>query len=82
VSQVVDERGTNVGWQRQPSRCTTGDYPPHHLISEVQLESEFGVARVTIRKVTNKLREDGLIVTTPGMGSFVVPKTSETPGQA
>ncbi|MDP9866623.1 DNA-binding GntR family transcriptional regulator [Streptosporangium brasiliense] len=41
------------------------------MISEVRLESEFGVARVTIRKMTAQLREDGLIITTPGVGSFV-----------
>ncbi|MFJ2029413.1 GntR family transcriptional regulator [Streptosporangium sp. NPDC087985] len=52
-------------------RIETGEYPPNGLISEVQLEAEFGVARITIRKVTAKLREDGLIITTPGMGSFV-----------
>ncbi|MEU7184854.1 GntR family transcriptional regulator [Streptomyces sp. NPDC039022] len=50
---------------------TSGAYPPRHLISEVKLEQEFGVARVTVRKATAALREDGLIITTPGTGSFV-----------
>jgi DNA-binding GntR family transcriptional regulator len=40
-------------------------------VSEVQLEAEFGVARGTIRKATAALREEGLLLTTPGMGSFV-----------
>jgi DNA-binding GntR family transcriptional regulator len=53
-------------------RILSGDYAPRFLISEVQLEKEFDVARVTVRKVTAKLRAEGLIVTTPGMGSFVV----------
>ncbi|PJN05177.1 GntR family transcriptional regulator [Streptomyces sp. CB01201] len=52
-------------------RIATGAYPPHHLVSEVQLEGEFGVTRTTVRKATAALREEGLIVTTPGMGSFV-----------
>jgi GntR family transcriptional regulator len=52
-------------------RIETGELPPKALISEVQMEAEFDVARVTIRKVTAQLRKDGLIVTTPGMGSFV-----------
>ncbi|MFI9437929.1 MULTISPECIES: GntR family transcriptional regulator [Streptosporangium] len=52
-------------------RIEAGEYPPKSLISEVRLESEFGVARVTIRKMTAQLREDGLIITTPGVGSFV-----------
>ncbi|MEV0583025.1 GntR family transcriptional regulator [Nonomuraea sp. NPDC050310] len=56
------------------ARIESGEYPPNHLISEVQMESEFHVARVTIRKATAQLREDGLIVTTPGMGSFVASK--------
>ncbi|WP_435840810.1 GntR family transcriptional regulator [Streptomyces cinnamoneus] len=52
-------------------RIETGEYPPDHLISEVRMEQEFDVARGTVRKVTAALREEGLIITTPGMGSFV-----------
>lgn len=59
------------------ARIADGTYPPRHLISEVRMEQEFGVARVTIRKVTAALRDEGLIVTTPGMGSFV---TQRRPG--
>ncbi len=53
------------------ARITSGEYPPRTLISEVQLEAEFDVARGTVRKATAALREEGLIITTPGMGSFV-----------
>ncbi|MEV4752149.1 GntR family transcriptional regulator [Streptosporangium sp. NPDC049248] len=56
-------------------RIETGEYPPKSLISEVKLEAEFGVARITIRKVTAQLREDGLIITTPAMGSFVADRS-------
>ncbi|WP_414506582.1 GntR family transcriptional regulator [Streptomyces sp. NEAU-L66] len=59
------------------ARIADGTYPPRQLISEVRMEQESGVARVTIRKVTAALREEGLIVTTPGMGSFV---TERRPG--
>ncbi|MCX4665224.1 GntR family transcriptional regulator [Streptomyces sp. NBC_01381] len=52
-------------------RIADGEYPVHGLISEVKLEQEFGVSRVTVRKATAALRAEGLIVTTPGMGSFV-----------
>ncbi|MGW8401691.1 GntR family transcriptional regulator [Streptomyces lydicus] len=58
-------------------RIASGVYPPRHLISEVRMEQEFGVARVTVRKVTARLREEGLIVTTPGMGSFVAKNAAE-----
>ncbi|WP_461112617.1 GntR family transcriptional regulator, partial [Streptomyces chlorus] len=49
------------------ARIADGTYPPRHLISEVQLETEFGVARVTVRKATAALREEGrAIVNTCG----------------
>ncbi|MEU3756615.1 winged helix-turn-helix domain-containing protein [Streptomyces olivoreticuli] len=53
------------------ARISSGEYPPHFLISEVQLAREFDVNRDTIRKTTQALRDAGLISTTPGMGSFV-----------
>ncbi|MEV6672279.1 GntR family transcriptional regulator [Streptomyces sp. NPDC051162] len=52
-------------------RIASGEYPVNRLISETQLEEEFGVARGTVRKVKDVLRAEGLIVTTRGMGSFV-----------
>lgn len=52
-------------------RIADGDLPPDTLVSEVQMEAEFGVARGTVRKATAALRAEGLIVTTPGLGSFV-----------
>ncbi len=52
-------------------RIASGEYPANYRLSEVRMESEFGVARMTVRKVTRALRTEGLIVTTPGMGSFV-----------
>lgn len=54
------------------ARIADGTYPPRTLVSEVQLEAEFEVARGTVRKATAALRDEGLLVTTPGMGSFVV----------
>ncbi|KKD05110.1 GntR family transcriptional regulator [Streptomyces sp. WM6386] len=52
-------------------RIADGEYPVRGLISEVKREAEFGVARETVRKATRALREEGLITTTRGMGSFV-----------
>ncbi|MGW3075078.1 MULTISPECIES: GntR family transcriptional regulator [unclassified Kitasatospora] len=56
-------------------KIESGEYAPGHLISAVQLERDFGVARATVQKVTAALREDGLIRTETGMGSFVTDRT-------
>ncbi|MGV9328207.1 GntR family transcriptional regulator [Streptosporangium sandarakinum] len=54
-------------------RIKDGTYPPLTLISEVKLQEEFDVARVTVRKAMEALREQGLITTKPGKGSIVTP---------
>ena len=46
--------------------------PGHALPSEKQLEQEFGVARGTTRKAVALLRDEGLVVTVAGRGSYVV----------
>lgn len=75
VRRVIEFDPTRPKWAQIADvirdRIRTGEYPPHHRLSEVQMEAEFGVARATVRKVTAALRDEGLIVTTPGMGSFV-----------
>ena len=53
-------------------RIRSGVYPPRSRVpSTVQLMGEFGVANVTAQKVLRQLREDGMIYTESGMGSFV-----------
>lgn len=54
-------------------RIASGEYGPKFLISEVALVQEFGVARDTVRKTMAALREEGLVYTVVGMGSFVSP---------
>jgi DNA-binding GntR family transcriptional regulator len=72
---VIEFDPTRPKWQQIAetlrARIADGTLPPQSLVSEVQLESEFGVARGTVRKAIAALRDDGLLVTTPGMGSFV-----------
>lgn len=72
---VTEFDPTRPKWQQIAdvvrARIASGEYPARHLVSEVQLEREFGVTRTTVRKATAALREEGLITTTPGMGSFV-----------
>ena len=75
---MIDFDPTRPKWEQIAdelrARIASGELPPRTLISEVQLEAEFEVARGTVRKATAALRDEGLIVTTPGMGSFVAEK--------
>lgn len=53
-------------------RIEDGTYPPRTRIpSVVELLAEFGIATSTGQKVHRGLREEGLIYTEPGLGSFV-----------
>lgn len=58
-----------AAWLRE--KIESGEYPPGHRISEVELVAYFDTARETVRKATAKLRDEGLIYTEHGMGSFV-----------
>jgi DNA-binding GntR family transcriptional regulator len=56
-------------------RIRAGRYAPGTRVpSVIQLQSEFGIATATGQKVMRALREEGLIETVSGMGSFVVEK--------
>ncbi|MGK4582014.1 GntR family transcriptional regulator [Kitasatospora sp. HPMI-4] len=59
------------------ARIVSGEYPPRHLISEMQLERDYEVNRKTVRKATDVLRQEGLITTRPGMGSFVADRSDQ-----
>ena len=47
--------------------------PDRPIPSEVQIEQEFGVARATARRAAALLRDWGLVVTVPGLGTYVKP---------
>ncbi|PHQ49734.1 GntR family transcriptional regulator [Streptomyces cinnamoneus] len=56
-------------------RIKDGTYPPRTRVPSVlQLTEEFGIATMTAHKVHRGLREQGLIYTEPGLGSFVSAK--------
>jgi GntR family transcriptional regulator len=56
------------------ARIEAGELLPDRPVpSESQLQQEFGVARGTARKGIALLREQGLVVTVRGRGSFVNP---------
>jgi len=43
------------------------------LPGEKALQQEFGLALATVRKAVKLLRDDGLVRTVPGWGTYVVP---------
>ena len=54
------------------SRIEIGELEPDRPIpSETAIQQEFGVARATARHAVELLREWGLVVTVPGMGTYV-----------
>ena len=53
-------------------RITEGEIPPGRRIpSLVEMEQEFGVARDTLRKAVQVLKDEGLVETVTGMGVYV-----------
>ncbi|MGI5136521.1 MULTISPECIES: GntR family transcriptional regulator [unclassified Streptomyces] len=55
------------------SRIADGTIPPGRRIpSLVDLEAEFSVARDTLRKAVQVLKDEGLVETVTGMGIYVV----------
>ncbi|WUD74564.1 winged helix-turn-helix domain-containing protein [Streptomyces sp. NBC_00510] len=53
-------------------RIADGTYPPGgRLPSLMELQQEFGIAVATGQKVLRQLRDDGLAVIDPGLGTFV-----------
>ena len=60
------------------NRIEAGELEPDRPIpSETAIQQEFGVARATARHAVELLREWGLVVTVPGMGTYV--RSAETP---
>jgi GntR family transcriptional regulator len=56
------------------ARIESGQLLPDRPVpSESHLQQEFGVARGTARKAIALLREQGLVVTVKGRGSYVHP---------
>ena len=73
---IIDERIAAPIWRQLHAilrrRILAGHYEPGHAIpSEKQCEQEWGVARGTCRKAVALLRDEGLVETLPGKGSFV-----------
>jgi DNA-binding GntR family transcriptional regulator len=53
-------------------KIETGELPPGSRVpSVVQMIADYGISNVTAQKVLRGLREEGLIKSRPGLGSFV-----------
>ncbi|MGZ3489755.1 MAG: GntR family transcriptional regulator [Isosphaeraceae bacterium] len=48
--------------------------PDTRLPSEAELSQQYGVARVTVRRAIEQLREKGKVVTVHGRGTYVAPE--------
>lgn len=60
------------------ARIADGVYAPDRPIpSEPQVVQELGVARQTVRKAVEVLRDRGLVVTVRGKGTYVVPPVTQ-----
>ena len=52
-----------------------GTYPPRTpLPTARQIQQESGLARATIAKAFDRLRDEGLVTIVPGRGPFVAPR--------
>jgi DNA-binding GntR family transcriptional regulator len=53
-------------------RIEAGELEPDRPIpSEVAIQQEFGVARETARRAVKLLRDEGYVITVPGLGTYV-----------
>lgn len=53
-------------------KILSGELPTGAMVpSIVAIHQEYGIAKTTARKVLAALKDEGLITTTPGWGSFV-----------
>jgi len=61
-------------------KILSGELAPGAMVpSIVTIHQDYGIAKTTARKVLAALRDEGLIITTPGWGSFVAGRnTKET----
>lgn len=57
------------------ARIASGELAPDRPVpSEAQLVQEYGIARGTARRAIEVLRDEGLVVTVQGRGTYVTPR--------
>jgi DNA-binding GntR family transcriptional regulator len=51
---------------------TSGEIPPHGALPSIPyLRQEHGIAEGTVKKAIRVLKDEGLVVSVPGKGTFV-----------
>lgn len=56
------------------AQIESGELQPDRPVpAETRLAEEYGVARLTARRAIRELRDRGLVLTTPGRGTFISP---------
>ncbi|ARQ72337.1 GntR family transcriptional regulator [Streptomyces marincola] len=81
----LDPDDTRPAFQQVSSKLRaailTGEYRPgDQLPSGPELVKHFGVAKATVQRALDQLRDDGLVVTRKGKGSFVRQRTERPVG--
>ncbi|MFK4037606.1 GntR family transcriptional regulator [Nonomuraea wenchangensis] len=62
------------------ARIADGTYPPDTQVpSQHKLAEEFGVVLNTAQKVLSRLREEGVLYSVRGVGTFVSPPKDDPP---
>jgi DNA-binding GntR family transcriptional regulator len=82
---VIEFRKDRPVWRQaaeEMRRRIAAEKPGDLIDSELSMVQEFGIARGTARKVIAYLREEGVIYTVPGLGSFVGPEPPEDASSA
>ena len=75
-TEVIERDIPEPAWRQLAAilrgRILAGRYAPGHAIpSEAACQHDFGVSRGTCRKAVALLRDEGLVVTVAGRGSYV-----------
>jgi GntR family transcriptional regulator len=77
--EVIDSMSDVPVWQQLYQLLRTGiedgTWPPRTpLPSAREIQQESGLARATIAKAFDRLRDEGLVRIVPGRGPFVAPR--------
>lgn len=77
--QDISRSLSSVAYQKILVSIINGEYPANEkLPSEAKLCEKYGVSRPVLREALTRLKEDNLIVSRRGSGSFVIKRPDDT----